>query len=78
MPLNILLGRVLDVVIFLMIFNLIAVKNTYAYIDPGSGSYMLQIIAAGVLSSIFIIKKFWGNINKFISSFLKKISAKKD
>ena len=78
MPLNILLGRVLDIVIFLMIFNVIAVKNTYAYIDPGSGSYLLQLVAAGLLSSIFIIKKFWRNIKELVSSLLRVISGKKN
>lgn len=68
-----LFSRILDIVFIVMILNLVAVKNTHAYIDPGSGSYLLQIIAAGFLSSIFIIKKFRGNINKFIYSFLKKI-----
>lgn len=75
---KILLGRILDVVFILMILNFGTVKNTYAYIDPGSGSYLLQIIAAGFLSSIFIIKKFRGNINKFIYSFLKKIRGQKN
>lgn len=77
MPQNILFNRILDIALVLTILYLIAVKNTYAYIDPGSGSYLLQIIAAGLLSSIFIIKKFWRSINKFFSSFLKKINGKK-
>jgi len=75
---NILLNRILDMVIILLILNLVAVKNAYAYIDPGSGSYLLQIVAAGLLSSIFIIKKFWGNIKKVVSSFLKKTSGKEN
>ncbi len=78
MPPNILLNRILDTVIILMIITLVMVKNTYAYIDPGSGSYLLQIVAAGLLSSIFIIKKFWGDIKKIVSSLLKKISGKKN
>jgi len=74
---NILFGRIFDIVFILTILYLVAIKNTYAYIDPGSGSYLLQMIAAGLLSSIFVTKKFWGNIKKFASSLLKKTSGKK-
>ena len=75
---NILFGLITDNVLVLAILYLVTLKNTYAYIDPGSGSYLLQIVAAGLLSSIFIIKKFWVNIKNFISSHLKLKSGKKN
>ena len=75
---NILFGRIFDIVFILTILYLVAIKNTYAYIDPGSGSYLLQIVAAGLLSSIFIIKKFWRNIKEFVSSLLRATSGKKN
>ena len=75
---NILFGRIFDIVFILTILYLVAIKNTYAYIDPGSGSYLLQMIAAGLLSSIFIIKKFWRNIKEFVSSLLRATSGKKN
>ncbi len=37
----------------------------YAYIDPGTGSYLLQILIAAVLGGLFAIKIFWGNIKSF-------------
>lgn len=30
-----------------------------AYIDPGSGSYLLQLILAALLAFAFTIKSFW-------------------
>lgn len=72
------MSQLFDIVFTLVILSMLATNNAHAYIDPGSGSYMLQIIAAGVLSGIFIMKKFWRNISKFISSFLKKNSGDKD
>lgn len=36
-----------------------------AYIDPGSGSYLLQILVAGLLGASFAIKRFWGNIKSY-------------
>ena len=36
-----------------------------AYIDPGTGSYVLQVIAAGVLGAMFALKMFWHRIVGF-------------
>ena len=36
--------------------------GAYAYIDPGTGSYLFQILAAMVLGSLFGIKMAWNRI----------------
>ena len=41
----------------------------HAYIDPGSGSYILQIVVAGLLAVSFTIKTFWSNLKGFFMSF---------
>jgi hypothetical protein len=33
--------------------------NAYAYLDPGTGSILLQAIIATVASSLFVIKMYW-------------------
>ncbi len=45
------------------------------YIDPGSGSYILQMIIAAVLGISFFFKNFWYNIKAF---FTGKKSKKED
>lgn len=30
-----------------------------AYLDPGSGSFILQVILATLLASLFFLKSFW-------------------
>ena len=37
------------------------------YIDPGSGSYIIQAIVAGVLGAAFWIKMSWHRIKTFFS-----------
>ena len=37
------------------------------YIDPGSGSYMLQMIIAAVLGISFFFKNFWLTIKSFFT-----------
>jgi len=39
--------------------------NADAYLDPGTGSYVIQLIIAGFLGGIFALKIFWKQINLF-------------
>ena len=34
----------------------------FAYIDPGTGSYVLQLALAGLLGAGYTIRRFWGRI----------------
>ena len=38
-----------------------------SYIDPGSGSYILQMIIAAVLGVGFFFKNFWLSIKAFFT-----------
>ncbi|MFH1235919.1 MAG: hypothetical protein V1685_03195 [Parcubacteria group bacterium] len=46
----------------------------HAYIDAGTGSYIIQVIIATVLGGLFAIKIFW----KKIILFAKKLFSKGD
>ena len=37
------------------------------YVDPGTGSYLIQMLLAGVLGAGFAIKSFWANIRATFS-----------
>jgi hypothetical protein len=43
------------------------IRNSEAYIDPGSGSYVLQLIVASFFAIVFTLKVFWRNIKAFFS-----------
>jgi hypothetical protein len=36
-----------------------------AYLDPGSGSYILQILLGALLGAAFIIRVYWRKIKSF-------------
>jgi len=36
-----------------------------AYLDPGVGSYALQLILAGLFASLFFVKRIWNGISVF-------------
>ena len=56
-------------VLWLVVFSLLIVflpqRFAYAYLDPGTGSLIVQIIVAGALGIAVSIKLFWGNIVGF-------------
>jgi hypothetical protein len=42
------------------------VWNVNAYLDPGSGSYVVQMIIAGFLGGFYALKLYWNKIINFI------------
>ena len=38
-----------------------------SYLDPGSGSYLLQLLIAGALGAAFAVRLYWTRIKEFIS-----------
>ena len=61
---------------FLVLFFLVLVKPTYAYLDPGSGSMLIQILIGGFLGAGLIIKAYWQKISRFIQNLFHSKNAK--
>ena len=57
--------------VFLLLF-IFSTKNAYAYLDPGTGSFILQMLAASALGGLFAIKTFWGSIKNFFANLFSK------
>ena len=55
-----------------LIALIIPLISTRPYLDPGSGSFILQILIATLVGSLFLIKAYW----KKIRAFLKKTFSK--
>lgn len=43
-----------------------------AYLDPGTGSFIIQILIAGLLGSLFAIKIFFNTIKDFFKNLFSK------
>jgi hypothetical protein len=48
------------------------------YVDPGSGSYLVQMIIAAVLGAIFYFKNIWWKIKSFFTKNKKQEASHKD
>jgi hypothetical protein len=51
---------------------LLAPDTAHAYLDPGTGSYVLQMIIAGVLGAAFAVKMYWFRIKRFVAGIFSK------
>lgn len=47
------------------------VASKLAYLDPGSGSYLIQLLIAALLGGAFVIKAFWRQIVAFFARIFK-------
>ena len=54
------------------LFLAVLVPAAHAYLDPGTGSYLLQLLIAGVLGALFAVKVYWTNVKTFFLSRFRK------
>ncbi|MCI0410666.1 MAG: hypothetical protein L0191_19260 [Acidobacteria bacterium] len=43
------------------------------YVDPGAGSIILQVLAAGVLGSLFVMKRWWATVASKVRAGLDRL-----
>lgn len=64
--------RLISLFVSVAFLGLFFVNKAYAYLDPGSGSHMLQIITGILFGVIFALKIFWAKIKMALKNFLLK------
>jgi hypothetical protein len=63
--------------IFLLIVFLFYANSAQAYLDPGTGSFILQMLVAGLLGGLFTLKIYWRKIKSFFTNIFTKTSTEK-
>ena len=61
-----------DVVILTVILLLCSVCEVYAYIDPGTGSYIIQVVIGVLLGAAFALKVYWEKVRAYFSKLFSK------
>ena len=49
-----------------------------SYLDPGSGSYMLQLLIAGALGALFALRLYWSRVREFFSNIFRRSQEDKN
>ena len=71
------MNRNINVIFFIILYSLIYPTNALAYIDPGSGSIILQALIAAFAGASTAITIYWKKLKLFLSKFFKKKAAEK-
>lgn len=69
----------INILIVFFVICLVFPQKSYAYLDPGTGSYFFQIFIAILIGGLFSIKVFWHKIKSvFMYLFSRRKGHKKD
>jgi len=47
-------------------------QTTQAYLDPGSGSFILQLLLAALVGGLFIVRSYWKKIKEFFRKLFSR------
>ena len=64
-------------IIPLMIYQF-SVPDVFAYIDPGTGSMIIQMIIGGLVGTGIAVKVFWYRIKSALSPSFKRNNSDED
>ena len=54
------------------IYFVVLINNAYAYLDPGTGSIILQAILGFIAASLATLSFYWNKVKTFLCKFFKK------
>jgi membrane associated rhomboid family serine protease len=60
--------RVIDITLFIAVFLFVSHLSgpVEAYLDPGTGSMVLQLVLGGVVGALAIGKLYWRRLKAFV------------
>ena len=64
--------RITIVLVACTILFLFFPKEAASYLDPGTGSYVFQLLLAGLFGALFTIKLFWHRIKSFFRAIFSR------
>ena len=53
--------------VLVVLFFFASTHDAHAYVDPGTGSYVIQILIAALAGAAFAVKIYWGRIKGIFS-----------
>jgi hypothetical protein len=64
--------------LFLVSSSLSALAEDKAYLDPGSGSFVLQLILAAIVGTLFVLRSYWTKIKDGVRNLISRQQEGKD
>ena len=60
--------------LLMLAFLLLVPPTAQAYLDPGTGSYITQLIIGGLVGGLYLIKMYFSKIVSVIKNILEKLA----
>jgi hypothetical protein len=54
--------------VLISVFCFMFPQEAHAYLDPGSGSLLIQIILASLLGAMYFLRRYWGKVKAFFGT----------
>ncbi len=67
--------KITKILIYIVLLVLLFPQPAQAYLDPGTGSYLFQMLMAGVLGTLFFIKSIIRKVKEFFSKLFSERSV---
>ena len=64
--------------IILNLFIFLMINNAYAYLDPGTGGFIIQMIIAFFAAAFVFINNFWQKLKSVFVKLLTILSCRKN
>lgn len=64
---------IINALFFLSLYLVFVPQPAHAYLDPGTGSYILQVAAAVLFAGLFVLKTWWKQVTHFISKLFERL-----
>lgn len=58
--------------------NFVLSNDAHAYLDPGTGSMILQMLAAGFLGGLYTVKVYWAHVSNFFRNLVGSTPGSND
>jgi hypothetical protein len=63
------MGRtIVNVALLAAVVALLCTGPAWAYLDPGTGSMMLQLLLGGIAGAMVVAKLYWHRFREFVTS----------
>lgn len=64
--------------VLVLIVVFVCPNLAFAYLDPGTGSYIVQSLIAALAAGLYIIKLYFGKIKSFLGSLFSKRDSEEE
>jgi hypothetical protein len=67
-----------NAILWSAVLLVVVVQNAHAYVDPGTGSYIVQLILAGLLGAAVAVRIYWKKIKASIRNLASRGDTEQD